>query len=187
MIQRRYHIRDGAKTTAGGTVRASVTWYKIDGAPVACEGDPVDCPACGTTGVIQCVMPRIPDRVNNKEVALSDDLCICQCSPPPTLIADQTLKCQLLLLVDTVPPARQRSSPTAPATATVIFDEQPRLVVPPIEGVPYFIQTPDGRTFSGRTGPGGLLPRITTEGEGEYLVYWGDEALARMREGGAHE
>lgn len=96
MIQRRYHIRDGAKTTAGGTVRASTTWYKLNGAPVACEGDTMDCPACGTTGIIQCVMPRIPERVNSKEIALSGDLCICQCSPPPKLIAEQTAKCQII-------------------------------------------------------------------------------------------
>ena len=186
MILRRYHIRDGAKTTAGGTVRASVTWYKIDGASVACEGDPIDCPACGTTGIIQCVTPRIPDRVNNKEIALSDDLCICQCSPAPTLIANQTLKCQLLLLVNAEQPARLMRSTVAPATETVMYDEQPRLVALPIEGLPYFIQTADGRTFSGRAGPGGLLPRVTTEGKGEYHVYWGDEALARMTEGQAH-
>jgi uncharacterized Zn-binding protein involved in type VI secretion len=180
MIKRRYHIRDGAKTTAGGTVKASVTWYKIDGAPVACEGDPVNCPTCGTTGIIQCVMPRIPERVNNKEIALSDDLCICRCTPVPKLIADQTLKCQLLVLVPEEV-AQQWSSTATPPTERRIYDEQPRLEAAPIEGVPYFVQTADGRTFCGRTGPGGLLPRVTTEGEGEYHVYWGDEALHRAQ------
>jgi uncharacterized Zn-binding protein involved in type VI secretion len=162
-------------------VKASATWYKVDGVPVACEGDPIDCPACGTEGVIQCVRPRIPDHLNGKQLALSDDLCICGCSPPPKLIADQVGKYQLLALVpDEV--VRRPGSPAATTSAPIpIYDEQPRLVAPPVEGVPYFISTTDGRTFSGRAGPGGLLPRVTTEGEGEYHVYWGDEALHRAQ------
>lgn len=173
MIQRRYHIRDGAKTTAGGTVRALAIWYKLDGVPLACEGDPVDCPACGMTGVIRCVMPRIPDRLGGKELALHDDLCICQCSPAPKLIAEQTVKYQSLLIADE--PAAEPAQ-TKPAS---VYDERPRLVAPLIAGIPYHIETADGRVFSGRTGADGLLPRVATEGEGEYHVYWGDEALAR--------
>lgn len=176
MIQRRYHIRAGAKTAAGGTVRASNSWYTLDGVPLACDGDPVDCPACGTEGVIRCVAPRIPDHFNGREFALSEDLCICKCSPAPRLIADQTVKYQVLLMEDARDLARQAPS----AAADPIYDERPRLVAPPIEGLPYHIETGDGRRFSGRTGRDGLLPRIVTEGEGEYHVYWGDEALARM-------
>jgi uncharacterized Zn-binding protein involved in type VI secretion len=63
------------------------------------------------------------------------------------------------------------------------FDEQVKLAALPIEGIPYFIETHDGRKFSGRTGAGGLLPRIETYGEDEYAIWWGDEALARMTEG----
>lgn len=183
MIKKRYHIRDGAKTTAGGTVKASTTWYKVDGVPLACEGDLVDCPACGIQGAIQCVMPRISQHLNGREFALSDDLCICNCSPAPKLIAEQTVKFQLLALVPdelvhsaSVTPARPLASPG--------YDEQPRLVAPPIEGMPYFIVTAEGRTFSGRAGPGGLLPRIETQGEDDYTVLWGDEALAKIVEHG---
>lgn len=50
------------------------------------------------------------------------------------------------------------------------FDEQVKLVAPPIEGVPYHIETMDGRTFSGRAGAEGLLPRTATYGEDEYTV-----------------
>jgi uncharacterized Zn-binding protein involved in type VI secretion len=183
MIQKRYHIRNGAKTTAGGTVRASATWYKVDGISLAREGDPVNCLACGTEGVIQCVQPRMPNHLDGKEFALSDDLCICGCSPAPKLVAEQTVKYQLLALVpDEVV---RRSSPSAARQATHhIYDEQPRLLAPPIEGVPYFIETTDGRTFSGRAGPGGLLPRIDTPGEDEYTVLWGDEALTKIAEHG---
>jgi hypothetical protein len=60
------------------------------------------------------------------------------------------------------------------------YDEKTQLLSSPIEGVPYYIETTDGRTFSGRTETDGSLPRIDTYGEDEYVVYWGDEALARM-------
>ena len=45
--------------------------------------------------------------------------------------------------------------------------------------MPYFVETKDGRTFSGRVGEDGMLPRVETYGEDEYTVLWGDEALAR--------
>jgi uncharacterized Zn-binding protein involved in type VI secretion len=65
------------------------------------------------------------------------------------------------------------------------YDERPQLVAPPIEGLPYYVETTDGRKFSGRTGTDGLLPRIDTHGEDEYAVYWGDEALAKTGRGSA--
>ena len=69
---------------------------------------------------------------------------------------------------------------TGPERESGLFDEQAQLVAPPIEGVPYFIELEDGRTFSGRIGADGLLPRIETQKEEELIVYWGDEALAKM-------
>lgn len=60
------------------------------------------------------------------------------------------------------------------------YDEQTKLNAPPIDGLPYYIETTDGRTFSGRTAADGLLPRIDTYGKDEYKVYWGDEALTKM-------
>jgi uncharacterized Zn-binding protein involved in type VI secretion len=96
MSYMRYYIRAGATTTARGTVRASSGFNMIDGSPVAREGDAVDCPACDTQGRIECVMPRLSDTFDGKEYALSDDLCICECSPPPKLMADQHMKCQML-------------------------------------------------------------------------------------------
>lgn len=177
MIQRRYHIRVGAKTTAGGTVKTASSYCTVDGARLALEGDKVDCPTCGTTGVIQCVQPRLPDRCNGVEYALSADLCICQCSPAPKLTSDQTLKCQVLVFADSEPV----SQPQSQDAAAHVYDEQPRLIAPPIEGLPYHVETADGRRYSGRTGRDGLLPRVATEGEAEYHVYWGDEALHRAQ------
>lgn len=96
MTHKRFYIRAGATTTAGGTVRASSSFTTLDGKALAREGDPVDCPACGEQGLIQCVMPRLPDQSEGKECALSDDLCICACSPSPKLVADQIHDFQLV-------------------------------------------------------------------------------------------
>ena len=60
------------------------------------------------------------------------------------------------------------------------YDERPQLVTPPIDGVPYYVETQDGRMFLGRAAADGLLPRIDTLGEDEYTLYWGDEALTKM-------
>jgi hypothetical protein len=134
--------------------------------------------------VIQCVAPRLTEQFQGKQYALHDDLCICQCSPPPKLIAEQTAKCQVIVLAAEVTAEEARARHAATRAAIAIYDEQPQLVAPPIEGLPYHIETREGRKVSGRTGPGGLLPRIVTESEGEYAVYWGDEALRRT-EGGS--
>jgi uncharacterized Zn-binding protein involved in type VI secretion len=96
MTNRRYYITDGATTTAGGTVKASSQFSIVNGAALAREGDAVDCPACGAQGIVQCVAPRRSDKFDGREYALSDDLCICQCSPPPKLVAGQDRKYQLV-------------------------------------------------------------------------------------------
>jgi uncharacterized Zn-binding protein involved in type VI secretion len=92
----RYHITAGAGTTAGGKVLSGSTTDAIDRARVACAGDPVSCPQCHTTGVIEPDGPRHSDRFDGREKALSDDLCRCKCDPPPRLVASQTLSRQII-------------------------------------------------------------------------------------------
>ncbi|MBR8355893.1 PAAR domain-containing protein [Burkholderia vietnamiensis] len=86
----RYMILDGDHTTAAGTVRATATPFELGGRHIAHEGDDVICPACKTVGKIQCVGPRQPmTGPDGRPVALSDDLCICKCAPPPKLVPSQ--------------------------------------------------------------------------------------------------
>ena len=87
----RYEITLGARTTAGGEVISADPFLTIDGVPVAHMDDSVSCPACHTVGVIKPDGPRLSDMFMEKEVALSDDLCICKCNPPPRLVANQTM------------------------------------------------------------------------------------------------
>lgn len=60
------------------------------------------------------------------------------------------------------------------------YDEQTHVVAEHTEGVPYFIETTDGRTFSGAMPAGGELLRVDTYGQDTYTVLWGDEALAKL-------
>jgi uncharacterized Zn-binding protein involved in type VI secretion len=96
MNRERYYIFAGDRTTASGVVRASSEFSRVAGRALARDGDPVDCPACRTQGLIRCVGPRMPDSFMGRQYALSDDLCICNCSPPPTLVAGQGDEFQLV-------------------------------------------------------------------------------------------
>lgn len=92
----RYYVTVGAGTSAGGSVIGGSSTETIDGAHVACVGDPVSCPRCHTTGVIEADGPRLSARFDGREMALGDDLCRCKCDPPPRLVANQTMKRQLI-------------------------------------------------------------------------------------------
>ena len=106
---KRHHITLGASTTANGTVTSASSRRSINGVRIALEADTVDCRTCGSQGVIRCVGPRIPERYNGKQVALENDLCICNCPRPPTLVANQTSKAQFIDDGLTVPHGTVRS------------------------------------------------------------------------------
>lgn len=92
----RYHITLGASTSAGGKVVTASAFRSIHGAAIACEGDAIFCPACKSQGVIVLAGARLSEQVHGKQVSLSDDLCRCKCMPPPKLIANQSVSCQLI-------------------------------------------------------------------------------------------
>ena len=114
---RRYFITRGAKTTAGGTVVGGLTGFRITQVDIALEGHEVLCPVCKTTGVIVCVGPRLEQWARGRRVALSDDLCRCQCDPPPRLLADQFERFQTLTAEDTAVHRRSATASEAPAPA----------------------------------------------------------------------
>ena len=93
---KRYLITLGATTTAGGAVTSASSMLNIDGIRVALERDTVFCKACLSNGFIKADGPRLGDRYNGREFALTDDLCICKCDPPPRLVHNQTLRGQTI-------------------------------------------------------------------------------------------
>lgn len=88
-MQRNF-ARKGDKTTANGTVLEGEESFIQEGLPVAFHGAQVYCPACNSTGVVFTIPPHHPWRINDKQLALDGDLCICKCSPPPRLLASQS-------------------------------------------------------------------------------------------------
>lgn len=176
MFIKRYHITEGATTTAGGVVRASTKCGSINGASMVLDGDPVDCPACGAQGVIKCVMPRLPFSFEGKQYALSDDLCICGCNPPPKLIASQNFKYQSLLCIDGDPPGKatmlQAGIPTEAATPHVEsakqVDLRPLRVMirrtgRPYANQPYRLDLADGKVVQGTTDANGFTEPLTPD------------------------
>ena len=90
----RYFITLGAPTTKGGKVTSGSRFRTIDAVPAAVVGDTCWCPACLSEGVIVPDGPHLDETVDGRQLALQDDLCVCKCSPPPRLVAAQTLMCQ---------------------------------------------------------------------------------------------
>ncbi|WP_183723755.1 MULTISPECIES: PAAR domain-containing protein [Paraburkholderia] len=89
-MTRRYDIVKGDSTTAGGIVQNGDSNDMLNGREQAYENDPVWCPACNTIGRIVCAGRRLPMTApDGREAALSDDLCVCRCSPSPLLIPSQ--------------------------------------------------------------------------------------------------
>ncbi|WP_080411323.1 PAAR domain-containing protein [Burkholderia ubonensis] len=87
---RRYFIVIGDKTTNGGVVLEGEERTKNHGKALSYHGARVYCPACKSEGHIVGDGPSRPMLLHGKQVALEDDLCICDCSPPPRLIRSQT-------------------------------------------------------------------------------------------------
>lgn len=87
---RRYDIVKGDKTTVDGVVQGGDSNDLLGGREQAYETDPVLCPVCKTVGLIKCEGPRFsmtgPD---GRQAALSDDLCVCLCTPHPRLVPSQ--------------------------------------------------------------------------------------------------
>lgn len=89
-MTRRYDILRGDKTSAGGTVMSGDATDKVGSREQAYENDPVWCPACRMTGRIVCQGPRQSMKgPDGRQGALSDDLCVCKCTPSPLLIPSQ--------------------------------------------------------------------------------------------------
>ncbi|WP_321818644.1 MULTISPECIES: PAAR domain-containing protein [unclassified Paraburkholderia] len=87
---RRYDILKGDLTTVGGVVQSGDGQDLLIGREQAYEADPVWCPVCKTTGQIKCEGPRISTTgPDGRQAALSDDLCICLCTPHPHLVPSQ--------------------------------------------------------------------------------------------------
>lgn len=95
-MPQRFNITLGATTTAGGVVKTASSFASTWGAQLALEGDLIACAGCHRDGRIKCDGHRLDATCNGKNYALSDDLCICNCDPPPRLVANQSNMFQMV-------------------------------------------------------------------------------------------
>lgn len=87
---KRFYIHVGDTTTSAGKVLTGLPTSTWHGIPNAFDGDAVECPKCHSIGQIRVVGSRISSvGSHGRQRALSGDLCLCKCSPPPRLVASQ--------------------------------------------------------------------------------------------------
>ncbi len=189
-------IRKGDSTSHGGTVLEGSPADICMGQPIAYIGHKVHCPKCrGDFPIVEGVLTA---TFYGKGVAVAGMKTSCGA----TLIASQftdtiewssgasgsnaaeqsagVVGAVTAALAPGALPARVAANEAVAHQATQKFDEQPQLQDDAIAGIPYLVETKDGRKLSGRATVEGMLPRIETYDEEEYTVYWGDDALAKM-------
>jgi uncharacterized Zn-binding protein involved in type VI secretion len=175
----------GDQTDHGGVVVGAAGTTDTHGKRIARVGDQVTCPkkGHGTTVIVTGDATMI---IDGQPAARHGDKCACGA----TLIASQFVS----TTCDGGGPdagAKQAASASHLATAAeplrevrFQYDEQTKLVVSgdtaTLIGLPWFIKTEDGKTYSGRLDESGQLPRISTQVEGRYETFWGDEALEHI-------
>lgn len=144
------------------------------------------CSACKQEGYIAPRGPRWPGTgPNGKQWALSGDVNICGCNPPPIFYSIHERHMTMSFTSGEAARLMGKATPVssnAVASSVAIYDEQVRAIAAraSLAGYPYFVETSDGRTAAGRLDSGTLLPRIATDAADSYIVYWGDETLAKQ-------
>jgi hypothetical protein len=155
----------------------------IEGHPVAYIGGTALCNACESGGVIAKAGGPSRRKHYGAEIALDDDILLCQCPKPPRMAA----------IVQSVSRHDDRAETLGTVTSNKTIDGRISSVVTGgfdeqvvtrqarrVDGYAYLIETEDGRVFSGQTDSGHRLPRVHTNGSGNFTAYWGDDALSRQ-------
>lgn len=166
---RRNLIVAGDKTTAGGIVQEGISAGFNDGAPLAYHGARVSCPACKSEGHIAAWGPSWSMTFDGRQVALENDLCICQCNPPPRLVASHDDMCQTFESHElaSLGYAADGSSLAQAASKSAAFDRHFRFVDEngtPVTGIRVHVTDVSGSTSS-----------VTTDCDGRTPIISGDE------------
>jgi len=191
----------GDPTSHGGKVLEGSITDICHGKPISFIGHKVSCPKCkGTFPIVEGVQTT---TFYGKGVAVAGMKTACGATLIATQFTDTVEWSTGASGASAAPAAKKTDAPAASAAVggfpapgnngdqaklddyakgQALYDEQPQLPARVADGVPYLIITPDGRKFSGKADSSGKLPRVSTDGEADYAVYWGDEALARMEE-----
>lgn len=194
-------IRMGDPTNHGGKVVEGSPTDICHGKPISFIGHKVSCPKC--KGIFPIVEGVQTTTFYGKGVAVAGMKTACGASLIATQFTDivewstgASGSSAAAAEKKTDAPAKRVAAGGAPTSDSsgnraksadhtedqTLYNEQPQLPARVADGVPYLIITPDGQKLSGKVDASGKLPRVSTDAEADYTVYWGDEALARMEE-----
>lgn len=124
------------------------------------------CTACKREGFIAPKGPRWPGTAHNgKQWALSGDINVCGCNPPPIFYAERGMSMSF-----TSEQAVALTGPTSgPGTSNaqnVAYDQRFRITNPrtgqPLRDMPYRIVTEDGDEIDGQTDAQGYTQRVSS-------------------------
>ncbi|RBB38920.1 hypothetical protein DPV79_16205 [Burkholderia reimsis] len=162
---KRYFIREGDKTTAGGTVLDGVPNNMHHDVPLSFEGARIHCPACNSEGYAQKVPPYWPMSMMGKAAILDGDLCICKCDPPPTLIASQGDR---FMSFESEPEAVGSSAKGFRQGSSVLTHDRHFRIInsdgTPVEGLRYRLQVDGEQDIVGQTGASGKTQLARSNG-----------------------
>lgn len=134
------------------------------------------CSACKREGYIAPQGPRWPGTgPNGKQWALSGDINVCGCNPPPIFYAERGMRMiftagETATLNGHQPDAAERSF----ARSAVVHDEQFTLLDDsrrPLANIRYRIVADTGQIFTGTTDTAGQTHRVATDASSTLKIY----------------
>ncbi|MCA8002211.1 PAAR domain-containing protein [Burkholderia metallica] len=144
--------------------------------PIATLDMKTYCSACKREGYIAPQGPRWPGTgPNGKQWALSGDINVCGCNPPPIFHAERGMRMiftagEAAMLNRRNPDATGRSF----ARSVAVHDQQFTLLDDtrlPLSNIRYRIVTDTGQIFSGTTDTAGQTRRIVTDASASLKIY----------------
>lgn len=181
---RKAAIRHGDPTTTGGFVIALSSTIHDNGKKVAPNGDDATCGYCKGAFKIFGTGKGMSEK--GRSVVIDGDPVLCPCKRNRVVVGSHPG-----IFLETDDGATRADAAGKAVTENTAasdggtfrpYDERIRVIAPMAAhvGYPYLIETVGGQRLSGRIDSSGLLPRIVTGYAAEYIIYWGDEALARI-------
>ncbi|AQQ41015.1 MULTISPECIES: hypothetical protein [Burkholderia] len=130
------------------------------------------CSTCKREGYIAPQGPRWPGTgPNGKQWALSGDINVCGCNPPPVFYAERGMRMTFTAGETATLTGRQ---PDAAKRSFVVHDEQFTLLDDsrrPLASIRYRIVTDAGQIFTGTTDTAGQTHRIATDASATLKIY----------------
>lgn len=167
----------GDRTDHGGVVISASAVTDTHGLRIARVGDQVSCPRQGHGKVTTIVTGDASMIIDGRPAARHGDKCACGATLLAAQAVSVTSEAQDAIRSSGTDLSNSSQLPHSSHDEQVELDTTGQLA----HGLPYFIRQ-GSRTWSGRVGTDGRLPRVGTAGEDQYEVFVGDEALALAEE-----